>query len=300
MPKTKSNYLVFVFGLLSLSVTTYAQDPHILRLSEQLESKSLSVRRQAAISLGRASFPQSVKLLRAAFLREVEIEIRIEIIKALRHIVFQRYPGYREALYALGDASNAEVEKNNLVRLRASQALWEASKKDLLNPIPFLRRNLNDPSTELRLSAVAMLRKIGTPQTIEALGQSATDKNQQETVRLKSIEAIGAISLSDPGIVGREIAAKNRRTTQLLGQPPLLDEGSVQKRHQRQIWYLSQVAKDSNNSDTLVLRAIKSIGQVKDKSSIESLEMIINTHADPSVRKQAMRVLSHVLARQYE
>ena len=192
------------------------------------------------------------------------------------------------------------MERNSLVRLRATQALWEASKKDLLNPVPFLKRNLYDPSMELRLSAVAMLRKTGTPQTIEALGQSAIDKNQNETVRLKAIEAIGAISLSDPGLVGREIAANNRRTTQLLGQPPLLDEGSIEKRHQLQILYLSQVAKDPKNSNTLVLRAIKSIGQVKDKSSIESLEMIVNTHADPSIRKQAIRVLSHVLARQYE
>ena len=298
MRKTKLNCLILFLGL--LLVTTYAQDPHILRLSEQLKSNSLSVRRQAAISLGRASFPESVKLLRTAFIQEVEIEIRIEIVKALRHIVFQRYPGYREALYALGDASNSQMEKNSLVRLRATQALWEASKKDLLNPVPFLKRNLFDPSMELRLSAVAMLRKTGTPQTIEALGQSAIDKNQNETVRLKAIEAIGAISLSDPGLVGREIAANNRRTTQLLGQPPLLDKGSIQKRHQRQIFYLSQVAKDPKNSNTLVLRAIKSIGQVKDKSSIESLEMIVNTHADPSIRKQAIRVLSHVLARQYE
>jgi hypothetical protein len=145
-----------------------------------------------------------------------------------------------------------------------------------------------------------MLRKIGSPETIEILGQTATDKNQNETVRLKAIEAIGAISLSDPGIVGRKIAANNRKTTQLLGQPPLFDDNSIKKRHESQISYLSQVANDFKNSNTLVLRAIKSMGQIKDKSSIESLEMIINTHTDPSVKKQAIRVLSHILARQYE
>ena len=298
MKTTNFRILILAFGF--LSAPFYAQDPNITRLSEQLESKNLSVRRQAAISLGRASFPQSVKLLRSAFVRETEIEIRLEIVKALRQIVFQRYPGYREALHGLGDASNSKTEKNHLVRLRANQALWEASKKDLLNPVLFLKRNLNDPNVELRLSAVEMLRKTGTPETIDALGQTAIDKNQHETVKLKAIEAIGAISLSDPGVVGREITSKNIRATQLLGQPPLFDDGSTEKRHQRQVFYLSKVANDSKNSNALVLRAIKSIGQVKDKSSIKSLEIIINTHKDPSVRKQAIRVLSHVIARQYE
>tara|TARA_B100000579_G_scaffold428454_1_gene438629 strand:- start:53 stop:949 length:897 start_codon:yes stop_codon:yes gene_type:complete len=298
MTKTSFTFIIFFLGV--VSIPNFAQNPNILRLSEQLESNNRSVRRQAAISLGQASFPQSVKLLRSAFSREIEIEIRLEIVKALRHIVFQRYPGYREALYALGDASNAEKEENNLIRLRASQALWEASKKDLLNPVSFLKRNLNDPNAELRLSAVGMLRKIGSPETIEALGQTAIDKNQDETVRLKAIEAIGAISLSDPGLVGREIATNNRKITEMLGQPPLFDENSIQKRHQSQISYLTQVANNPSNSNTLVLRAVKSIGQVKDKSSIESLEIIINTHKDPAVKKQAIRVLSHIIARQYE
>ena len=58
--------------------------------------------------------------------------------------------------------------------------------------------------------------------------------------------------------------------------------------------------RDLNNSAPLMLRAVKSIGQVKDKSAIAALQEIINTHSNQAVRKQATRVLSHILARQYE
>lgn len=291
--------LLFVC-MLCLPGLLLAQDPNISRLAEELQSSNLSIRRKAAIALGRASYPQSVNMLRAALSTEQNISIRLEIVRALRHIVFQRFPGFPEALRALGAASDDEVETNELVRLRASEALWEGAKKDLLNPVPFLLRNLSDESQRLRLSAVQMLHKLGTPQALDPLGRAAIDKNQSDTVRLKAIEAIGAIALSDPGPVGRAIAENNRRTTQLLGQPPLVGLGSLERRHEQQIRYLSIVVRDPANSSTLILRAVKSIGQVKDKSAIAALQEIINTHSNQAVRKQATRVLSHVLARQYE
>ena len=40
-----------------------------------------------------------------------------------------------------------------------------------------------------------MLRKLGTPQTIDPLGQAALDKAQNSKVRLEAIKAIGAVSL---------------------------------------------------------------------------------------------------------
>ena len=95
-------------------------------------------------------------------------------------------------------------------------------------------------------------------------------------------------------------AENNRRTAELLGQPPLIDQGSLEQRHQKQIRYLSAVVRDPNNSSTLMLRAVKSMGQVKDKSAIAALQEIITTHSNPAIRKQATRALSHVLARQYE
>ena len=49
-----------------------------------------------------------------------------------------------------------------------------------------------------------------------------------------------------------------------------------------------------------MLRAVKSMGQVKHKSSIPVLNELITTHPNSAIRKQATRVLSHVLARQYE
>ena len=119
-----------------------------------------------------------------------------------------------------------------------------------------------------------MLRKIGTPQTIDPLGRAALDKEQNSKVRLEAIKAIGAVSLSDPGVVGRTIAANNRRTTMLLGQPPLINSGSTQKRHERQIGYLAAVVGDAENSSTLMLQAIKS-RTVKDQSAIAALKTII-------------------------
>ena len=290
-------YLLFT---LLLPALVPAQNPDIDRLGSELNSTQVGIRRQAAIALGRASYPQSLRLLQNALATESNVSIRLEIVRSLRHIVFQRFPGYPQALRALGRAADDQFEKDQLVRLRASEALWEAAKKDLLNPVPFLDRNLQDPSQRLRLSAVQMLRKLGTPATIDPLGRAALDKTQSETIRLKAIAAIGAVSLSDPGTLGRQIAVANRRTTQLLGQPPLIDQGSLERRHFRQIFYLSSVVRDTQNSSTLMLRAVKSMGQVKDKSAIAALQEIIETHSNEAVRKQATRVLSHVLAQQFE
>ena len=289
-------YILFI--LLPSALT--AQNRQIDRLAQELSSPQVGVRRQAAVALGRVSQRQSVLLLRNAFPAEQNVSIRLEIVRALRNIVFLRYPGYRDALLALGEASNDNTEQDELVRLRASEALWEAAKKDLLDPVPFLQRNLGDRSQRLRLSAVQMLRKLGTPATIDPLGQAALDKTQSQTIRLKAIEALGAVALSDPGPAGREIAQANIRTTDRLGAPPLVDAGALERRHQRQIRYLSAVVKDPDNSPALMLRAVKSMGQVKHKSSIPILREIIETHTNQSIRKQAARVLSHVLARQYE
>ena len=292
--------LQYILILLLLSSGLQAQDPQIQRLAQELQSPEVDIRRQAAISLGRVGFPQSATLMHRALPREEDVSIRLEIIKALRNIVFLRFPGYPEALTALGDAADDDIESEEQVRLRASQALWEAAKKDLLDPVPFLERNLTDRSQRLRLAAVQMLRKTGTPTTVDPLGRAALDKKQSATIRLKAIEALGAVSLSDPGPAGRDISQANILATNRLGIPQLESTGSLEQRHKRQIGYLAAVVRDSENSPALMLRAVKSMGQVKDKSSIPVLRQIIETHSNPTIRKQATRVLSHVLARQYE
>ena len=68
----------------------------------------------------------------------------------------------------------------------------------------------------------------------------------------------------------------------------------------RQIFYLSSVVRDQDNSPTLILRAVKSMGQVKDKSAIPPLQQLIETHPNKAVRKKATQVLSHLLGQQYE
>jgi HEAT repeat protein len=288
-----------LLGLLTCGPSR-AQDAHIGRLAEELESPNVAIRRQAARSLGRVSQAQSVRLLSAAMGSEENIAIRLEIVRALRNIAFLRDPGYRQALGAIANAADAELEADALVRLRATEALWEAGRKDLLDPVPFLDRGLSDPSPRLRLSAVQMLRKLGSPETIDPLGRAANDPDQSETIRLRAIEAIGAIALMDLGPAGRDVAEANVRTTDLVRIAPLVDLKAINRRHERQINCLGAVVRNDDNSPTLMLRAVKSIGQVKDKSSIPVLQQIIETHRNEAVRKQATRVLSHVLARQYE
>ncbi len=290
----------YLFSFLVFPAFVLAQNPDIDRLGQELNSPEIGIRRQAVIALGRASYPQSVRLLQDALTTEGNVSIRLEIVRGLRHIAFQRFPGSSQALQALGRTADDALEKDQLVRLRASEALWEAAKKNLLDPVPFLKRNLQDRSQRLRLSAVQMLRKLGTPATVDPLGQAALDDKQSETIRLKAIEAIGAVSLSDPGVVGRQVAANNRRTAQLLGHPPLIDQGSIERRHFRQIFYLSSITRNTDNSPTLMLRAVKSMGQVKDKSAVAALQEIISDHPSKALRKQATRALSHVLAQQYE
>ena len=289
-----------LFLLLLHAPLLRAQDPHINRLAQELQSSNVSVRRQAAISLGRVSYAQSVRLLRQAMVTESNTSVRLEILRALRNISFLRFPGYKEALQAIADASDDDRESNDLVRLRATEALWEAYKKDLLDPIPYLDRVLVDRSQRLRLAAVQTLRRIGTPETIPILGKAALDKTQSESIRLKAIDALGAVALADLGPAGRQVADANMRTARLLGIPSLVSPKALERRHQLQINYLAAVVKDADNSSALMLQAVKSMGKVKDKFAIPVLHEIIETHQNQAVRKQAGRALSHVMARQYE
>jgi HEAT repeat protein len=289
-----------LFALLT-STSASAQIPGIRLLADQLlNSSEVSVRRKAAQGLGRTSTNQSVALLNQAMSSEGSTEIRLEIVRALRTISFQRYPGYRRALMALGSAADDAIERDPLVRLRATEALWEAGKKDLLDPVPLLERQLTDRSERLRLAAVLMLRKHGSPESAEALGRAILNKNLTETVRLTAIDALGAVSLSTPGVVGRAIAEANMAVAGHLAIPPLQSPRTLELRHERQIAYLAALSLDQDSSETLVLRAVKSMGRVKDHASISPLRQLVTTHPSMAVRKQATLVLSHVLARQYE
>ena len=142
--------------------------------------------------------------------------------------------------------------------------------------------------------------KWGTPEAAEVLGTTALDKGQSETVRLAAISALGAVALSEGGPVGRSVDGTNIAVAAQFPIPPLVSNRTLERRHQRQILYLSTVARDQESSPTLVLRAVKSMGQVKDHSSVPVLRELLATHPHAGVRKQATRVLSHVLARQYE
>jgi HEAT repeat protein len=292
-------YLIFLALLLGTTLL-HAQNPHIARLAQELQSSDMGVRRQAAISLGRASYEQSVRLLRQAMTTERNTSIRLEILRALRNIAFLRFPGYRQALAAIGEAADDDRENEELVRLRATEALWEAYKKDLLDPIPFLDQRSARSQSALTPGLCTNPQTYRHSATIPVLGKAALDKSQNETIRLKAIDAIGAIALADIGPAGRDVAEANVRTARLLGVPSLVSPRALERHHQLQINYLSAIVKDPDNSSTLMLQAVKSIGRVKDKSAIPVLSDIIENHQNQAVRQQAGRALSHVMARQYE
>ena len=294
----------FALALISLLLTAGAvagQNAPTQRLADELlNSKEMGIRRRAAEGLGRAGTPQAIRLLTEARRTEAQVSIRLAIVRAMRTIAFQRYPGYRVALKAIDEASDDDSEEDELVRLRATEALWEAGKRDLLDPVPILERQLSDRSERLRLAAVKMLRKHGRPAVADVLGRAAQDKTLSESVRLEAIEALGAVALSEGGVVGREVDGANTASLQRLGIAPLVSAKAMDRRHERQVGYLAAVVDDPDNSTTLVLRAVKSIGQVKDKSAIPVLARLIESHPHAGIRRQAIRALSHVMARQYE
>ena len=271
-----------------------------LLATELTSARDPAARRKAAQGLGRASTRLSVNLLRRARAEERNVQVRLEIVRALRTIAFQRYPGYRDALRGIAEAADDDTEADELVRLRATEALWEAGKKDLLDPVPFMERQFTDRGAPLRLSAVQMLRKHGSVEAADALGRAIVNPDLTETVRLASIDALGAVALSEGGLVGRDVVDANIASVGRIGVQPIPTPRGLDRRHERQISYLARVIRDPASSTTLVLKAVKSMGRVKDKSSIPVLVELIETHSHDGIRKQATRVLSHVLARQYE
>lgn len=302
---TKSITLRLLLVLLSLQcVPLAAQSPVSVGIrqlgNELVNARDPAARRKAAQGLGRASTQLSVTLLRRARGGERDVQVRLEIVRALRTIAFQRYPGYRDALRGIAEAADDDLESDELVRLRATQALWEAGKKDLLNPVPFMERQFTDRSQRLRLSAVQMLRKHGSVEAADALGRAVVNTALSESVRLASIDALGAVALSEGGPVGRQIVETNITSTGRIGVAPVPSPRGLDRRHERQIAYLATVVRDPSSSSSLVLRAVKSMGRVKDRSSIPVLIELIESHSHDGVRKQATRVLSHVLAVQYE
>ena len=298
---TRITWALVALLLTGAAAPAPGQDIHVRRLAQELlGARRTSLRVEAAKALGRTGTPLGVRVLRLALTRERSRAVRLAIVRAERTIAFQRYEGYRDALAALAEAASDEVEGDELVRLRATEALWEAGKRDLLDPVPILATQLEDRSQRLRLSAVEMLRKRGSAEAAEVLGRAAIDKGQTETIRLAAIEAIGAVALTEGGPVGRDTYRANQGAAQALNREPLTSDRVLERRHQRQIGYLAVVARDAQSSPTLVLRAVKSMGQVKDHSSVPVLRELLETHPHDGIRKQATRVLSHVLARQYE
>jgi HEAT repeat protein len=298
--------IMIIGGLLATLLHSPAapQSPTVagIRLlgSELQTARDVSARKKAAEGLGRASTPLSVALLRRARTAERDVQVRLEIVRALRRIAFQRYSGYRDALRGIAEAADDTQESDALVRLRATEALWEAGKKDLLDPVPFMEGQFTDRSARLRMSAVQMLRKHGSVEAADALGRAVINAALSETIRLAAIDALGAVALTEGGPVGRGVVAANVSSTERIGLAPLTTPRAVDRRHERQIAYLTVLVRDPDASSTLVLRAVKSMGRIKDKSSIPVLVELVESHPHDGVRKQATRVLSHVMARQYE
>lgn|GEM_PF-545521 len=299
--KTGSCGLAVLLMLLGLALEVEAQNQGIQRLAQELtDSPEVAIRMRAAQGLGRTGTPQAARLLDNARTEEANRSVRLEIVRALRTIAFQRNPGYRNALAAIGRGADDRFEADEMVRLRATEALWEAGRKDLLDPVPLLEAQMDDRSQRLRLAAVAMLRRHSDTAAADALGRIALDKAQSRTIRLKAVEALGAVPLSEGGVVGRSVAASNITVAELLNIPPVIPPASLDLRHERQISHLTRVALDPESSNTLVLRAVKSMGQVKDKSAIPTLRELILNHPHDGIRKQSIKVLSHVMAAQYE
>ena len=82
----------YLFSFLVFPAFVLAQNPDIDRLGQELNSPQIGIRRQAVIALGRASYPQSVRLLQDALTTEGNVSIRLEIVRGLCHIAFQRFP----------------------------------------------------------------------------------------------------------------------------------------------------------------------------------------------------------------
>jgi len=302
--QTSRPFLSWPFAALAvllLAAPLLAQGPDVRRLrNELLNGPTASLRTKAAQALGRVSTAESVRALQSALPTERSRPVRLAIVRALRTIAFQRYVGYHLALAAIGYAADDDNETDELVRLRATEALWEAGNRDLLDPVPILHRQLTDRSQRLRLAAVLMLRKYGTPKAALVLGQVAVDKMQSGKIRLEAIDALGAVALSEGGPVGRDVASAGLAAAAHLRVPPVVSDRLLERRHERQIHFLAVVARDPESSPTLVLRAVKSMGRVKDKSAAPVLQELMETHPHAGVRQHATRVLSHILARQYE
>ena len=116
MVSNRIKIIILASLYLANTVPSMAQTPTasgIRLLGQKLETaRDVTERKRAAQGLGRASTPMSVALLRRARTGERNVQVRLEIVRALRTIAFQRYSGYRDALRGIAEAADDDFERD--------------------------------------------------------------------------------------------------------------------------------------------------------------------------------------------
>ena len=250
-----------------------AADPAAGEYARGLQSSVPSVRRHAAVCLGRVGDPSAVPALIEA-LEDPEKDVRLEAAKAL---------GFIKDARAVAPLAEALGDREMNVRLYAAYALGEIKDPKATGP---LLRALHDPEWCVRDQAAWALREIGDPKIAGPLAAALKDPSADAAHVVWLLRHIGASRVVGPLAALLDDPAADVRMRAVGALAELRNAAAV-----------DPLLAALENKDPGVRRAaIGALLDIGDDRAKKPLEDLVAREQDASVREAAAEALFQMSA----
>ena len=235
-----------------------------------------SLRQYAAEALGRIGAPESVDLL-------------TELL-ATDDSLLRAYATYGLGFYETEEAATLleEALRDSFWRVRVSalEALGEQQRAEALPAIVYKARR--DPERPVREEAIRALARIGTPGSLEILGELALDDDLSEVERILAVEQLGENSSVETAGVFARIAEKEweREGSKLLDAV-----GRVVSEHATRDYAPLYDTLLEHPNYIIRLYAMRGIGEAGIRARADALKRVARENPAGLVRRTALTAL---------
>jgi HEAT repeat protein len=258
------------------------EDPELTRHIADLRNEEVSVRRDAAETLGKMGDVRAVEPLLTAAVSDTDAIVRSSAAMALQHVDEAR---------AVKSLIGVLCEANWFRRWYATEALVRIGK----NAVPALVAALEDPDSNVRRHAARALGKIGEARAVKPLAAALRDGHEEvrreAAQALREIGDVVAVTSLIEALRDREAHVRCFAVDSLIGTlrnvrrftPDALAElgGSG-------VEALTAALRDP--ASTVRCGAANALGEIHDARALEPLIQALND-PDPHVREAAVRSL---------